>query len=450
MQKKWHEDSYLNDMRKEMDPLADDAVRALFRDDLMKGFITLFKEPLMPGGKPRAGLPPEVEHYLVEQAKPPTAWEVRQDLLDLGDGIQSSHGLLTLSILACASLPECYVDWRGMPVLMLTQQLSRDDAIERRVIETCLYLNYVLSKDGFRTGGKALEATRKVRLMHAAARYLILADEQEVSAELPPAAAARFNGFEKGYWEAEGMPINQEDLAYTLQTFSWVGVRGLRTLGLGLNPREEEAIIHCWRVAGHHMGIRDELLPATVEDSRLAFDQMKGRLAYFDEGNERGKRGRQDGVQLTNALMNWTKDEFLPSVMGMLDEKVGKHRHILTQEKLEPLPKQLMLHLVGAETAGMLGVKRSDYDEAQWSRAKRWLFVVMSIARIREWGLDRIPGFRMLSNAAFDFITGMRWDGIIQQRGWIPFTRDIGAHWSGDKAPERGAPPNPAGAQPSA
>jgi len=440
MKNEWHEDRFLDDMRREMDPLADDAVRALFKDNLMAGFITLFKEPLMVDGKPRAGLPPEVEHYLVEQAKPPTTWEVRQDLLDLGDGIQSSHGLLTLSILACASLPECYVDWRGMPVLSLTQQLSRDDAIERRVIETCLYLNHVLSSHGFKQGGKALDATRKVRLMHAAARYLILADEDEVREELPPAAAARFNGFDKDYWAQAGMPINQEDMAYTLQTFSWVGVRGLRTLGLGLNAREEEAIIHCWRVAGHHMGIRDDLVPATVEESKLAFDQMKRRLAYFEEGNELGKKGREDGIALTNALMDWTKNEFLPSVMGMLDKKVGKHRHILTQEKLEPLPKQLMLYLVGAETAGMLGIHASDFSAAQVSRAKRWLFVVMTIARIREWGLDRIPGFRMVSNFAFDQFTGMRWSGIIQSKGWVPFTRDIGDHWSGDERGAQGGP----------
>ena len=435
MQNAWKDDSYLNGMRNVMDPLADEAVAALFKEDLMTGFITLFKEPLMPDGKPRAGLPPEMERYLIEQAAPPTTWEVDPKLLKTGDDIQSSHGLLTLSILAAASLPECYIDWRGMPVLSLTQQLSRDDAIERRVIETCLYVNYVLSNKGFETGGKALEATRKVRLMHAASRYLILADDEEVSAHLPKAAADRFNGFDDSYWPAEGMPINQEDLAYTLQTFSWVAVRGLRTLELGLDAREEEAIIHCWRLAGHHMGIQDDLVPGTVAESEAAFDQMKARLAYFDEGNERGIQGRKDGVDLTNALMDWTKDEFIPSVMGMLDKKVGKHRHLLTQEKLEPLSKQLMLHLVGEETAGMLGVKRSDFTQDQWDRARRWLWVIMTTARIREWGLDRIPGFRVVSNFAFDMFTGMRWNGIIQSRGWIPFTRDIQDHWSGDRAP---------------
>jgi ER-bound oxygenase mpaB/B'/Rubber oxygenase, catalytic domain len=436
----WKTDEYLNKMRRVKDPLADDAVAALFQGDLMQGFIKLFKEPLMQDGKPIAGLPDAVTHYLIEQAKPPTTWEVNPELLALGDDIQSSHGLLTLSILACASLPECYVDWRGMPVLKLTQQLSRKDAIERRVIETCLYLNYVLSNDGFDPRGPALAlvATRKVRLMHAAARYLILAPDDEVNAKLPPDAAKRFNDFDDTFWTSEGQPINQEDLAYTLQTFSWVGVRGLRTLRLGLSDREEEAIIHCWRLAGHHMGILDELVPATVDESRKAFDQMKKRLAFFEEGNERGEMGRRDGVELTNALMDWATDGFLKGVMDSLDAKVGTHRHILTQKKLAPLTKQLMLHLVGEKTAGMLGIKRSDYDSSQWARARRWLFVVGSIARIREWGLDRIPGFRAFSNFAFEQISGMRWERIIKEKNWTPFARDVGDHWSADEAPTQG------------
>ena len=107
-----------------------------------------------------------------------------------------------------------------------------------------------------------------------------------------------FNDFSedyKDYWDKEGQPINQEDLAYTLQTFSWVGVRGLRTLGLGLSDKEELAIIHCWRLAGHHMGIQDELVPESVEESEAMFEAMKKRLAYYDRGtSERRLVGRTE------------------------------------------------------------------------------------------------------------------------------------------------------------
>jgi hypothetical protein len=263
--------------------------------------------------------------------------------------------------------------------------------------------------------------------MHAATRYLILADEKTVDAFLPPETAKAFNDTPAEYWKEHGQPINQEDLAYTLMTFSWVAVRGLRQLNLGLSREEEEAILHCWRVSGYHMGIDVELLPEGLEESEAAFDIMKARLSDYEPQDEKGEQGRA----LTQALMDYAETDLLPRLMKWLDQ-LTTHRYFLTQEKLEPLPRMLMLYLVGKETALQLGIREEDFTPKQRRVARRWLFLVTTIARVREWGLDRVPGFRRLSDFAFQSVTGLRWERLASEGGKIPFTRPIG-HWSGQE-----------------
>ena len=51
------------------------------------------------------------------------------------------------------------------------------------------------------------------------------------------------------------MPINQEDLAGTLMTFSCVVLDALKKLRVGYSAAEGEAFLHAWKVVGHFMGV---------------------------------------------------------------------------------------------------------------------------------------------------------------------------------------------------
>src|SRR5204863_5791820 len=73
------------------------------------------------------------------------------------------------------------------------------------------------------------------------------------------------------------LPNNQEELAYTLLTFSYVFLRALRRLGIGLTRTQEEDYIHAWNVAGHFLGIRRELMVDTMEEAKALFDRMQVR-----------------------------------------------------------------------------------------------------------------------------------------------------------------------------
>jgi len=79
------------------------------------------------------------------------------------------------------------------------------------------------------------------------------------------------------------MPCNQQELAYTLLTFHYIFLRGLRQLGLGLAREDEEAYLHAWNVMGHVLGIEDVQMSHTMDDAQAAFDllQARGRQSAY-------------------------------------------------------------------------------------------------------------------------------------------------------------------------
>jgi hypothetical protein len=60
---------------------------------------------------------------------------------------------------------------------------------------------------------------------------------------------------------ALGVPINQEDMAGTLMTFSFVVLDGLQKLEVRLEQREREDFLYTWVSIGRLLGIREDLLP---------------------------------------------------------------------------------------------------------------------------------------------------------------------------------------------
>jgi ER-bound oxygenase mpaB/B'/Rubber oxygenase, catalytic domain len=393
---------FLESMRQEMDPVADECVKGLFEDFGLGTVADLHGQLVDEEGKPREGLPEAMARYLEETAKPPDfPWVSAEEstrMLETAEAVLNSHGILQFILLSCASLPECYVDRLGMPVLFLTQKLNKD--ITRRVVETARYVVDVMSTDGFMATGHGLDSARKVRLMHAATRYLILNSTDARLADGLPAGVAEV--FRDNEWKEEmGMPINQEDLAYTLQTFAWVTVRGFRDLWAGLEPHEEEAIIHVWNIAGHHMGIRHDLLPHNVEEAEQLFDQVKARV----QGES------VEGKSLTAAVMDFAESNF-------------------HTEFFKSSPRVLTRHLVGDETADMLGLpENSMLDEFN---EKRWIAELSVIVHFREARLDRFPGARDLAEKAFQWIVGDKIREKSEEDGKVPFTipESLAPNWA--------------------
>jgi len=192
--------------------------------------------------------------------------------------------MLSCTLLFCASLPECYVLPDLSAVLHAAGQLEAHT--DYRVRSTAAMIFPVMLTGGLTTpaGGGVAQAL-KVRLIHATIRHLILRGTPRDAlgvAPVPPLAPAGGGIYHTLYahgWDTSvnGLPCNQEELAYTLLTFSYVFVRGLRTLRLGLAPQDEEAYLHTWNVLGHVLGIERGLMAETMAQAQQDFDAMQAR-----------------------------------------------------------------------------------------------------------------------------------------------------------------------------
>ncbi len=268
-------DADLDALRRVGDPLADDTIAAIFAAHDVHAVRRLLRHlvdndhPLRV--PPDAALPPGVREHVEEYfARSDAALPDMDDaLIVAGERVFEQRGPEILMTLCCYSLPASYTAKKGVQVLAQTGRLESHP--KRRLFETTQMVVDVMQPGGLRRGtsardhGKGIRTAQKVRLMHAAIRHLILAREGEA------------------WIEAYDVPINQEDLAGTLMTFSYIVLQGLDRLG-GAVPREQaEAYLHAWAAVGRIMGIREELVPADVDEARTLTETIKRRQTQMSE-----------------------------------------------------------------------------------------------------------------------------------------------------------------------
>ncbi len=300
---------------------------------------------------PRPGTPPEVAQaiaaYLRDAPRLP-AWKSDAKIAR-AEELFLDFGVLSCLLLFCSSLPECYVIPDLSQALHVTGQLEQHT--EYRIRATAAMIFPVMMEGGLtRPEGGGLAQILKVRLIHATIRHLILrgtpeealaivGDQRKVpdgyvlpSLEALQGAKSMHHALFAHGWNVgkDGLPCNQEELAYTLLTFHYVCLRGLRKLGLGLRPEDEDAYLHAWNCVGHVLGVREELMAETMKEAETVFALMQSR-------------GRADPFtpdprpRLGTALMQ-TMERLIPL-------RVAK-----------PVPKLLTRHLCGRKTARDIGI----------------------------------------------------------------------------------------------
>lgn len=268
-----------------------------------------------------ADIPPAVAHYFSGVAFP--SW-ADMELIEEGEKVFRAWGPQISLTLFCASLPVGYSADRVVRILEATGRLETDAL--RRVFETAQLLFDLLDVGGLRPDGKGLRSIQRVRLMHAAVRHLIAHKDEALSAQA--AAEGRAPTL---IWPVEwGKPINQEDLAATLLTFTVVPFDGLAKLGIKLTPRQREGYLHLWRVAGHFLGITEEVLPRDEDDARALWAAEERRQLYHRS---------EAGLHLTKALL-------------------GAFSEIVPGRTFDFFTRGMVRHLSGARAADVIGVPR--------------------------------------------------------------------------------------------
>jgi squalene cyclase len=171
-----------------------------------------------------------------------------------GQKLFTRYGWVMVAGFFCSSLPQAYCAANGARVLTLTQGMTRN--VRPRILGTAQFVLDVCSEGSFAASAPGIAAAQKVRLIHAGIRRGILA---------------------KGAWDTAelGVPINQEDLAGTLMTFSVVLLDALKTAGFDVPGDDEEDFLHLWKVAGHFLGVLPALLPVDVADARAMMQAIR-------------------------------------------------------------------------------------------------------------------------------------------------------------------------------
>lgn len=336
--KAW-DSAYLDEMRTVGDPPADDAVDAMLRanDGKPEDTAKILLRQLLGGGHHNTllGAPGTelLEQFLQEQRVLPS-WADRE-LIERAQAIGREHLVVGSVLLAVASLPECYLDARGAPVLAASGQLSEQPA--RRLRHTAHMVFSVCAPHSIYPAPGADESTvpvgiskaLTVRLMHALIRRFTI-EGYRLPEEFYLQVEQELSFGDTDGEPAPPVPINQEDQAFVLLTFSYVVVRGLERMGIVLDQRDREAYVHLWNVIGHLMGVQRELMPYDYAEAASLFHALKQRLAGPSE----------EGKLLMGAMMGWI-NQLVPRPLRAFNPAA-----------------ELVIYFVGRESAAMLGIEQ--------------------------------------------------------------------------------------------
>lgn len=179
------------------------------------------------------------------------------DELEAGSRVFKRYAPLQGLVLLCSSLVEGYAYNKPAQVLVSTGRLQKD--VTKRIYETGQLLHNMVGKDNISPGSVGHRTIMEVRLTHSAVRQFL---------------------WNSGKWDAEkyDQPINQEDMAGTVMEFDFMVARGIGNMGVSLSHEEKSLMQYFWRYAGHVLGVREELLPANLEEQEMLALQLSSHL----------------------------------------------------------------------------------------------------------------------------------------------------------------------------
>jgi hypothetical protein len=208
--------------------------------------------------------------------------DVTDEDLDTARELFKDYGPEILMILGCYSLPAAYAAKNGVQVLATTKFLELET--DRRLAETAQIIMDVMT-EGLGPGQGGREAAERTRLIHAAIRRLLVEDPNFDSSSL-------------------GVPINQEDLAATLMTFSYLVLDGLDKMNIRITDDQKEAYVDTWRQVGCLFGVERGLLPADFDEAKQLSETIQARQVDPSE----------QGIKLLDILRASLADKTLPGL----------------------------------------------------------------------------------------------------------------------------------------
>jgi hypothetical protein len=312
------DDSFLDALRRQTDPLADDTVAALERDHGVDAVNKIFKTLHADDRAIPDDAPPPFRAFVDATRAPLPGLD--QKRLDAGGAVFLRHPFSCATILLLSSLPAGY----SAPCLSRILSVSGDLRAHpyKRLMGVLQLLVDISQARAFRPDGAATVAAQKMRLLHAGVRTVV-------------------PRYRPGYVEKYGPLVNHEDMLATIMGFSWLVIEGLRTLGAGLERHEEEDFYYLWHTFARMMAIHPDgkpedpsFVPATVAEA-AAFYAAYSRRHYV------GAAANPDGVALSHSNLAMVK-----SLVPWWGRLIG----------LGLLPRLVMTELLGEEGMERVGI----------------------------------------------------------------------------------------------
>lgn len=297
---------YLEQCRYQTDTLADKVTKQLFQENYFYTFNEQIKSIHTNQALDCAKFPQYAQDYLQETMTLPT-WANAKKMQE-GSEFFSRNADNIILLLSFLSLPYCYANASGSKVLSYSQRIANQT--QKRLYETAQFVFHVTSRNAFEKNGSGFISIQKVRLMHAVIRYYIN---------------------KSNHWDTLqfGEPVNQEDLAMTHLSFSFIVLQGLRKIGISVSKKEADAYLHLWKVISFLLGVNKELLPDNELEAQkldLLIQQRQFKKSY-------------EGIALCQALFTFLEKSMQAAVNPLARVKgfVSSYARFVLGEKLADL-----------------------------------------------------------------------------------------------------------------
>ncbi len=287
---KWSTDVFLDRLRQQGDPQADEAVARLIAAGGTQAVGPIFKllaandTPLPPGA------PEPLVQFMATSAGLPPGIDMAR--LQRGGDVFLRNALPAVVVLLASSLPRGYAAPCLCEILTISGDLERHPF--NRLMGVVQLLVNISDENAFEPGGRAVVTARKLRLLHAGIRVL----------------TARYRPH---YHASFGVPVNHEDMLATIMGFSYLVVDGLQRLGRAVPPSEAEDLYYLWYTFALLMGIHPDgqphdhsLIPATVDEAAEFYASYVRRNNTMPDRNRAGVVLTQDNLRMMTALLPWS------------------------------------------------------------------------------------------------------------------------------------------------
>ncbi len=324
---------------------------------------------------PATSFPVGVQDFLAGAAAPMPEW-LDPDTVHRAQTLFAAHRFSGITILACAGLPACYAQPEIAAVLVGSGQLLA--RVRGRLQDTADFVDVVMTPGSLDPGGAGFRWIRKLRMLHALMRALAAA---------PPMTGATADTLSAILlaqdWQGRAsIPVSQLHLAFVLQTFSWLVLRGWRRLGIRLSDEACKDHVMTWCWIGGMLGIDEKLLPcrreSALRDSETLFEAIyRHEQARHDRerkdaaagGREGYDRDRESGRLLAAALIVVAADAqrralveaVIPTLGGFMKTFVEWFLRTFprwSDDVMIGMPRTLVRKLAGEAIADVLWVGR--------------------------------------------------------------------------------------------